>query len=56
MMKKDDLGIKMQKDIKVIKYNSNFVSNHALRQIHNHDHHIYLMVALEGIETTYQGF
>ena len=56
MMEKDDFGIKIQKDIKTIKYNSPFVSNHVLRQIHNHDNHIYLMVALEGIGTTYQGF
>ena len=56
MMKNDDAGKKMQKDIKTINYNSNFVSNHILRNIHNHENHIYLMVALEGIGTTYQGF
>ena len=56
MMEKDDFGIKIQKDIKIIKYSSPFVSNHVLRQIHNHNDHIYLMVALEGIGTTYQGF
>jgi hypothetical protein len=57
MMANDDKGKIMQKDPKTIKYNiSSFVSNHVLKQLHNHENHIYLMVALEGIGTTYQGF
>ena len=57
MMKNDEIGKKIQKDEKLIKYsNSYFVSNHILKQFHNHLEHIYLMVALEGIGTTYNGF
>ena len=56
MMKDDNIGKTIQKTIKLIKYNSPFVSNHVLKQMHNHENHIYLMVALEGVGTTYQGF
>ena len=56
MMKNDEMGKKMQKDIKTIRWNSTFVSNHVLRQIHNHESHVYLMVALEGIGSNYKGF
>ena len=56
MMKNDNTGKIIQKQIKLIKYYSSFVSNHVLKQIHNHDSHIYLMVALEGVGTTYGGF
>ena len=48
---------KIQKDEKLIKSNdSSFVSNHVLRNIHNHEEHIYLMVALEGTDSSYNGF
>ena len=56
MMNDDNKGKIIQKTIKLIKYNSSFVNNHVLKQIHNHENHIYLMVALEGVGTTYQGF
>ena len=56
MMKNDEAGKKMQKEAKFIKSNSNFVRNHILRQLHNHDNHIYLMVALEGSKSGYQSF
>ena len=57
MMNNDEKGKIMQKEPKIIKYsNSSFVSNHVLKQLHNHENHIYLMVALEGVGTSYQGF
>jgi hypothetical protein len=56
MMKNDDAGKKIQKAVQYIKTNSNFVKNHVLRQLHNHDNHVYLMVALEGSKSSYQGF
>ncbi len=56
MIANDDFGKKIQNDIKLIKSNNNFVRNHVLKQIHNHDNHVYLMVALEGENAKYQGF
>ena len=57
MIKDDNIGKKIQKDIKLINYNySNFARNHILKQMHDHNKHIYLMVALEGTNSSYQGF
>ena len=57
MMNNDEIGKKIQKDEKLIKSTgSSFVSNHVLRNIHNHEEHIYLMVALEGTDSSYNGF
>lgn len=56
MIENDDFGKKMQSEIKYINSNINFVRNHVLKQIHNHDNHIYLMVALEGEKSYYQIF
>ena len=56
MMKNDDLGKKMQEKVSLLRSNSAFVNNHTLQGRHNHDIHIYLMVALEGVDSDYKGF
>ena len=57
MIENDDFGKKIQKDIKLLKNSSSpFLYNHTLQQRHNHDNHIYLMVALEGKDSDYQGY
>ena len=56
MMKNDIMGKKIQNDVKFINYSSNFLRNHILKEKHDHNSHVYLMVALEGAKSTYQGF
>lgn len=57
MMSNDEKGKTIQKIQKLIKNNnSNFVANHVLKQLHNHEEHIYLMIPLEGIGSTYKGY
>ena len=55
-MKNDIMGKKIQNDVKFINYSSNFLRNHILKEKHDHNSHVYLMVALEGAKSTYQGF
>jgi len=56
MMKDDNFGKKIQNDVKFIRHTSNFLRNHILKEKHDHNSHVYLMVALEGATSTYQGY
>ena len=56
MMIDDNLGKKIQSDIKYINHSSNFLRNHIIKDKHDHNSHVYLMVALEGAKSSYQGY
>ena len=57
MMANDDKGKIIQKKTSYIQYNNSiFCKNHSLIDKHDHENHIYLMIALEGILSNYQGF
>ena len=57
MMANDEKGKNIQQRITQIQYNgSTFCRNHSLIEKHDHENHIYLMVALEGSYSNYQGF
>ena len=57
MMAKDEKGKQMQQKESFLKYNyATFTRNHSLVDRHNHENHIYLMVALEGIISGYTDF
>ena len=57
MMRNDEKAKKIKQKSDPISYNySTFCRNHQLIDNHDHENHIYLMVALEGILSSYQGF
>ena len=57
MMANNEKGKQMQQKVSVIQYKyGTFCKNHALVERHDHENHIYLMIALEGILGSYQGF
>ena len=57
MMTNGDKGKQIQQKVTVIQYKyGTFCKNHAIVERHDHENHIYLMVALEGIYSNYQGF
>ena len=57
MMANDEKGKQInQKITQIQNNNSMFCRNHSLIDKHDHENHIYLMVALEGFTSHYQGF
>ena len=57
MIANDEKGKQIQQKVSTLTYNSTtFCKNHSLVERHDHENHIYLMVALEGILANYQGF
>ena len=57
MMKSDEKSKRIQQKETILNYSQvSFCRNHSLVERHDHESHIYLMVALEGILSSYQGF
>ena len=56
MMNQDDYGKKIEENVSNIHTNQNFTQNHILLNKHSHERHIYLMLPLEGMNSSYNAY